>query len=337
MPLDDRFDDLVVSLAGFYQAWVIQLGIELGLFARLREAGADGLTRVELATAAAAAAEPVSAWCDAAYAADLVADDGTRVSLDADVARILLDKDRTEYLGGQFTYTVTASLDYDRMAEFMRTGRPVGTRSARYYRAIEQLTRQDIAVFFEEVLVALPDLVTDLARGIDVVDLHCGGGRWLAAIARRFPSSRLVGVEPEVDSMTRATQLVQRAGLGSQIRIEGHEVDAELDVGSFDLAYFQHALHEVADPVAALQAAWRMLRPRGRLIVLGWCLPDGLDEYATLHGQLIAGVALDELFHGARLRTTAQHAELFRAAGLPEPQAIPLPSDATVLVARRDA
>jgi hypothetical protein len=89
--------------------------------------------------------------------------------------------------------------------------------------------------------------------------------------------------------------------------------------------------------VAALQAAWRLLRPGGWLIVLGWCLPDGLDEYATLHGQLIAGVAFDELFHGARLRNVAQHAELFRAAGLSKPEAIHLPSEATLLVARREA
>ena len=100
MPLDDRFDDLVASLTGFYRAWVIQLGIELGLFARLREAGANGLTRAQLATVVGAAAEPISAWCDAAYAADLVADDGSRVSLDPDVATILLEKDRPEYLGG---------------------------------------------------------------------------------------------------------------------------------------------------------------------------------------------------------------------------------------------
>ena len=337
MPLDDRFDDLVASLIGFYRAWVIQLGIELGLFARLREAGPGGLTRDGLALAAKAAAEPVSAWCDAAYAADLITDDGSRVIVDPDVATILLEKDRTEYLGGQFTYTVTASLDYDRMAEYLRTGVPVGSRSARYYRAIEELTRQDIAVFFEEALAAMPDLVADLVRGIDVIDLHCGGGRWLAAIARRFPKARLVGVEPELESVTRATQLVQRAGLGSRIRVEAREVDEDLAVGSFDLAYFQHALHEMPDPVVALQATWRMLRPRGRLIVLGWCLPDGLDGYASLHGQLIASVALDELFHGARLRTVAQHAELFRAAGLPEPEAIPLPSDATLLVARRGA
>ena len=150
-----------------------------------------------------------------------------------------------------------------------------------------------------------------------------------------------MGVEPEPDSVARAVQLVQRHGLASRIRIEAREVDAELDaalgVGSFDLAYFQHALHEMPDPGEALRAAWRVLRPGGWLIVLGWCLPDQLEGYATLHGQLVAGVALDELFHGARLRTVAQHAELFRAAGLPGPVAIPLQSDATLLVVRRGA
>ena len=42
MRLDDRFDDLVTSLGGFYRAWVIQLGLELDLFAALRAAGAGG-------------------------------------------------------------------------------------------------------------------------------------------------------------------------------------------------------------------------------------------------------------------------------------------------------
>ena len=34
MHLDDRFDDLVDSLAGFHTAWLVYLGVELGLFAR---------------------------------------------------------------------------------------------------------------------------------------------------------------------------------------------------------------------------------------------------------------------------------------------------------------
>ncbi len=337
MTLDERFDDLVTSLGGFYRAWVIQLGLELGLFAALRQAGSRGMTPAELAAATATALDPVGAWCRAAYASDLVDDDGERVQLDEVTASILLDVDRPEYLGGQFAYTVTASLDYAAMAPFMRTGRPVADRPPRYYRAIEQLTRQDIAVFFEEALAALPDLVVDLARGIDAIDLHCGGGRWLVAVARRFPATRLVGVEAEPDSTARAMRLVQESGLEGRIRIEAREVADIPHREAFDLAYFQHALHEIPDPGAALAAAWRALRPGGRLLVLGWCLPAARDDLATLHGQLITGVALDEALHGGRLRTVDEHAALFAAAGLPAPQAIALPSDATLLVARRPA
>lgn len=69
--------------------------------------------------------------------------------------------------------------------------------------------------------------------------------------------------------------------------------------------------------------------------MLGWCLPATREALATLHGQLITGVALDEAIHGGRLRTVDEHAALFVEAGLPVPEAIPLPSDATLLVARR--
>ena len=165
MTLDDRFDDLVTSLGGFYRAWVIQLGLELGFFPALRAAGPDGLTSAELAAAAGTSADPTTTWCRAAYASDVVGCDGDRIHLDEVTASILLDEDRPEYLGGQFTYTVTASLDYADLAHHIQTGRTVAVRPPRYYRSIEQLTRQDIAIFFEEVLAALPDMVTQLVQG----------------------------------------------------------------------------------------------------------------------------------------------------------------------------
>jgi len=335
MTLDDRFDDLVTSLGGFYRAWVIQLGLELDLFAALRAAGDTGLTAAELASATGTAPDPIETWCRAAFASDLVDRAGDRILLDEVTASVLLDADRPEYLGGQFAYTVTASLDYADLAPLLRTGRTVAVRPPRYYRSIEQLTRQDIAVFFEEVLTALPDLVTQLANGADVVDLHCGGGRWLVAVARRFPAARLVGVEAEPDSTARAMRLVQESGLEGRIRIEAREVAAITHDGAFDLAYFQHALHELPDPAPALAAAWRALRPDGLLLVLGWCLPSTPEDLATLHGQLISGVALDESLHGGRLGTVEEHAALFATAGLPAPRAIALPSDATLLVVQK--
>ena len=82
-----------------------------------------------------------------------------------------------------------------------------------------------------------------------------------------------------------------------------------------------------------LRAAWASLRPGGRLIVLDWPLPSEQDEFRTRHGELIAGVQLDELYQGTALATREQFLDWFAAAELPAPLLIDLPSGASLFVA----
>lgn len=335
MTIDDAFDELAASLVGFYRTWVVYLGLELGLFERIRLAGPAGIPLGTLAEEAGCSAPAVRTWALAAHASEIVdLADGT-VSMDPEVASVLLDEQKPEYLGGQFIFTVTAAMDHTALAGAMRSGAPMEERPPRYHRAIERLTRQDIAVFFEEGLAFLPDVVTDLVRGGDVLDLHCGGGRWLVAMAKRFPATRLVGVEAEPDSVARAIRNVDAAGFADRIRIEARDVEAIAYDGAFDLVYFQHALHQIPDRQLVLSAAYRALRPGGRLLVLSWCLPSDPAEYRTAHGELVAGIALDELFQGSPLQTREDTVAAFRAAGVPEPDAIELPSDATLFHLRK--
>lgn len=334
---EEQFDDLLTSLIGFYRTWIVALGLELGLFEALRGAGEVGAEAEDLAAAVAASPAHVRAWLTAADAHDLLEFDGRRARLPESTAVVLLDADRPEYLGGQFVHATLASLDFDRLAEVFRSGIPVRERPDRYRASIEQLTLQDIAVFFEEALSALPELVVALQGGIEVADLHCGGGRWLIAVARRFPATRLVGVEAQPDSAARARQNVAAAGLTDRIAIEEAEVaTVARREASFGLVYFQYALHELDDPVGALEAGWRALAPGGWLVVLDWCEPSTPDEYRSLHGQLVAGIQLDQLLMGTRLRTVEEFLGFFRAAGLPPPQVIDLPSGATLVVGRKD-
>ena len=336
MRLDDRFDDLVTSLGGFYRAWVIQLGLELGLFTALRAAGPRGLAPAELAAATATAPDPIATWCRAAYACDLVDDDGERLHVDEVTASILLDADRPEYLGGQFAYTVTASLDYADMAQLLRTG---------------SHGRGPPAPLLPLDRAADPAGHRRLLRG--GAGRHPGPGRRCSPAAPTSSTSTAAAAAGSWPSRADSRRPGWSASSPSPIRRPGRCASSRRPAWSpgstsrrarwprspiaraFDLAYFQHALHELADPAAALEAAWRALRPGGRLLVLGWCLPSSLDDLATLHGQLITGVALDEALHGGRLRTVEEHALLFAAAGLPAPQAIALPSDAVLLVVQR--
>ena len=332
---DDRFDDLIASLGGFHRSWLVYLGIELGLFAHLREAGSTGMTTEDLGAAAGCQPRAIEAWAWAADAHDLVTLDEERLTLDEDVAIILLDEGRPEYLGGQFMHAMVASLDWGGMVDFFRTGQPIGERPDRYRIAIERLTAQDIAVFFQEALAELPQLVADLAGGGRVVDVHCGGGRWLIAMARRFPALELVGVEFEGDSVARARAKVEAAGLTDRITIRQASATEPGHTGEYDLAYFQYALHQLSDAPAALRAAWEALHPGGRLLVLDWPLPSDRDEFRTRHGELIGGVQLDELYQGTALATREQFLAWFEAAELPEPTLIDLPSGASLFMAER--
>jgi SAM-dependent methyltransferase len=335
MALDDRFDEMIASLGGFHRSWLVYLGIELGFFARLREAGAAGLTAAELATATGTREPAVQAWGWAADAHDLITLDGDRLTVDEDIAIILLDELRPEYLGGQFMHATIASLDWGGMADFFRTGEPIRDRPDRYRVAIERLTAQDIAVFFQEALSELPQLVADLSKGGRVVDIHCGGGKWLIAMARRFPNVELVGVEFEADSAARARAKVEAAGLTDRITIRQAGAKTPGHAGEYDLAYFQYALHQLDDAPAVLRAAWDALRPNGHLLVLDWPLPVERDEFRTRHGEIIAGVQLDELYQGTALATRDQFFDWFAAGGLPEPVLIDLPSGASLFLAER--
>ena len=334
---EDRFDDLIASLGGFHRSWLVYLGIELGLFARIRDAGASGISPADLANATGTDAVAVGAWSWASDAHDLTTFEDGRLTMDHETAQMLLDDGRSDFLGGQFVHAVVASMDWGGMVDFFRTGTPVAERPDRYRAAIELLTRQDISVFFEEVLAALPQLTADLSRGGRVVDVHCGGGRWLVAMARRFPHLELVGVEFERDSVARARSTIDAEGLADRIEIREARATDPGHSGEYDLAYFQYALHLLHDAARVLAAAWAALRPGGRIIVLDWPLPSTQDEFRTRHGELIAGVQLDELYQGTALATRDRFLAWFAEAGLPEPTTIDLPSGASVFLAERPA
>ena len=335
MSSDETYEALISDLGGFYRTWLVYLGVELGFFRALRAGGDAGLTAGDLALRTSTHPRAVETWAWAADAHGLVQTDHGSLHLDRDTAAVLLDEQRSDFLGGQFVHSVVATLDWDRMVDYFRTGVPISTRPDRYRVAIEQVTRQDIAVFFTEGLAALPNLVSRLVGGGRALDVHCGSGRWLVAMAQRFAALHLVGIEAESDSVARARQLVEDAGLTDRIRIEPVARDAVTRPGRFDLVYYQYALHGLPDPSASLAASWAALDSGGSLLVLDWLLPTDPDEMRTIQGELIAGVHLDEVFMGAGLRDVGAYRHWFSEGGLPEPQVIDLPSGATLFVLAR--
>jgi ubiquinone/menaquinone biosynthesis C-methylase UbiE len=194
---------------------------------------------------------------------------------------------------------------------------------------------QDITLFLDEGLPRLEEVSQRLGAGARVLDVACGGGRWLLAMAERYPQSRFVGVEFEPDSISRAVKHVADAGMGERIEIVALDPAAMTYRDEFDLAYCQDALHELPDPAGALGAAWRAIRRGGNLVVFDWCIPSRVEDYRTALGELAWGVQIDELYQGTQLMTREGFEALFEEAGLPRAQQVELEAGATLFLAAK--
>lgn len=106
-----------------------------------------------------------------------------------------------------------------------------------------------------------------LAPGSRVLDVGCGTGALLAALARSCPDARLAGVDlsPEMLAVA-ATKL----GGAAELREAGAEALPFADA-EFDIAVSTSVFHYLRDPHAALAEMKRVLRPAGEAVVTDWC------------------------------------------------------------------
>ncbi|MFI5710468.1 methyltransferase domain-containing protein [Kribbella sp. NPDC051620] len=106
----------------------------------------------------------------------------------------------------------------------------------------------------------------DLQPGHTVVDLGCGPGTDLGALAQAVgPTGTVVGVDLDEEMVGRARERTAEVG---QVEVRlGDLQELEFEDGSVDRARTDRVLQHVADPVRALEEARRVLRPGGRLVM----------------------------------------------------------------------
>jgi 2-polyprenyl-3-methyl-5-hydroxy-6-metoxy-1,4-benzoquinol methylase len=101
-------------------------------------------------------------------------------------------------------------------------------------------------------------LAEGLAPGARVLDLGCGRGVTLAALAEQGFEAH--GVE-------RSAEAARGADRRAQVRIAPTLVEAGYPAGHFDAVVVWHVLEHLRAPDAALAEIRRVLRPGGRLVV----------------------------------------------------------------------
>jgi SAM-dependent methyltransferase len=154
----------------------------------------------------------------------------------------------------------------------------------------------------------------DTARS--VLDLGCGTGVAARAIARRQNfAGRVVGIDLSPALVATAARLAAEEGVGRVEFRVGDTRTLALEDGAFDAVVAHTLLSHVADPLAVVREAARVVRPGGMLGLF-----DG--DYASLtfgHADPARGKANDEaLIRGivTSPRVMRQMPRLLQAAGL---------------------
>jgi ubiquinone/menaquinone biosynthesis C-methylase UbiE len=144
-----------------------------------------------------------------------------------------------------------------------------------------------------------------------VLDIGCGAGAWMVRTALRFPRSEFVGIDPDLEALTRARGLIERNDL--EERVSAQIADAtHLDYeGTFDIAYLGEALSQMRSPDQVLRRVRRALKPGAHLVLLEGIRParPGPED------AIVLAMNLDQILQGSRFFTRAELSGVLRQGG----------------------
>jgi ubiquinone/menaquinone biosynthesis C-methylase UbiE len=108
---------------------------------------------------------------------------------------------------------------------------------------------------------------TELDPGTRLLEIGCGVGAVLAVLGQEFPDVQLVGVDIEQKQLAVAREHLRREGVDATL-VEADALALPFGEESFDHVWMMWFLEHVADPVAALREARRVLVAGGGITAI---------------------------------------------------------------------
>ena len=270
------------DIGGAFTIGLAYVGQRLGLFATLAARGP--VTSAELAAGAGLDERYVREWLNGMVAACYVEHDPAALTywLTDEQRAVLADEGARTFGAGAFGMVVPSLALAPRLIEAFRVGGgiPFADLPPEIPEAMDRMHRPWFDhMLVQEWLPGAPGLVAALHHGISVLDVGCGRGRSTLALARAFPRSTMLGIDPHGPSIEAAHEGARAGGVGNA-RFTTCEVEAlaaaqqagAAPPGPFDLIVAIDCIHDMVDPVGALRAIRDLLAPGGAVF---WSEPTG--------------------------------------------------------------
>ena len=274
---DAFVEDLLGASAGVFKMFSIYIGDRLGLY----DAMADGRRRTATQLAQQTGANPryIREWLEQQTVCGVMEVDNPwdeplqrRYRLPAEQAEVLTERESLNYLAPLAQLLAGAVKPLERTVDAYRSGDGVAYED--YGPDLrEGQARMNRAMFLYQLgwewLPAIPD-VHDRLRDetpARVADIGCGYGYSSIGMAKSYPRILVDGFDLDRASVEAAGRNAVEHGVADRVRFHARNAgDPEL-AGRYDLVTAFECVHDMSDPIGALAAARRMLKPGGSVIV----------------------------------------------------------------------
>jgi 2-polyprenyl-3-methyl-5-hydroxy-6-metoxy-1,4-benzoquinol methylase len=140
------------------------------------------------------------------------------------------------------------------------------------YRRFHQVMAEDsaerlVSHLVPDILPLAGHLPPLLERGVDVLDVGCGAGGAILAMASAYRRSRFVGYDISAEALGAARAEASRRGLRN-VRFELRDAADPPEHGTFDVVTAFDAIHDQARPARVLSNVAAALRPGGTFFMV---------------------------------------------------------------------
>lgn len=332
-----QMERLVGYYLGYMATHLIRLGVDSGLFAALA-AHADGTEADELGHELGFNTCYVEHFLRAAFALQLLDYDPStgHYRLAPHMGVLLAEPENYSYMGNLSHLYTISSRDFSLMQDLLETGGtyPFHEHDEDLIDAAGNATNGITEFVVRGVVPRLPGL----RRRDDVaaLDIGCGTGGTVVALARAFPRGRVVGVDIEPRSVEKATARIRAAGLEGRAEARLAAAEEVDESGEFDLVTMVQVLHETKQEVrdTILARAHAALRPGGVLLIIDEPYPH--DPSALREAPVAVLTQFVEIFMGNVLLSPENQKQIVEKAGFQVlSQMVPAPGLICVTIAQR--
>jgi ubiquinone/menaquinone biosynthesis C-methylase UbiE len=340
-------DQVFRDMAGAMTAGMVYVGVKTGLFRAMANRGP--MPAQEVVKASGLQPRYVEEWLKGMVAAGYLAYDpaAQTFALSDEHAYFLASDDSDHFVGGLFAMVPPLMRVAPQVARAFAEGGgvPFEEFGPECVSALDLINRGQYEQRFTDYwMKSVPEAAARLHAGGRALDVGCGSGRVCIALAKAFPATEVVGIDPDEESIRRAKAAAALQGLETTVSfVVGDTAGVQKNSG-FDFITLCDALHDLAEPLATLRQIRALLKPEGTLFIVEPKAADRLEDNrnpvaATFYGFSVFHCMTQSLARGGPGLGTclgpAATEALVRQAGYPRFERLDIKSLTNLFYAAR--